>query len=135
MEKHIISKDQVSNPHNRITSCDYITRVGWFFHFVVTSSSRILETFRIKKKRLVPTLGFEYLKIFNKPAGFNKELAKNWQFQGTFCDGLFGSLRTMVMSQNWLFDFLRTTGQRVNIPDTYPLVLSFEKERTGPHWI
>jgi hypothetical protein len=31
------------------------------------------------------------------------------------------------MSQNWLFDFLRTTGQRVNIPDTYPLVHSFEK--------
>jgi hypothetical protein len=80
-------------------------------------------------------LGFGYLKIFNKPAGFNKELAKNWRFQGTFCDGLFGSLRNVVMSQNWLFDFLRTTGQRVNIPNTYPLDLSFEKERTSPHWI
>jgi len=100
MDKHIISKDQVGNPHNRGNALKHIM---WLYNpcWVVLSFCCNLQckdfgNFWNEKKCLVPTLGFRYLKIFNKPAGFNKELAKNWRFQGTFCDGLFGSLRTVV---------------------------------------
>jgi hypothetical protein len=73
--------------------------VGWFFDFVITSSSRFFERFKIQES---PVLGFFNSKVQNKI--------------------------TADSGSNWFFYFLRATGQEFKILGHYSLVLSL-KER------
>jgi hypothetical protein len=79
MDKHIISKDQVGNPHNRGNTMNHIM-CWWFFHFVVTSSSRILEIFRIKKNTWFQPWVLDIRKFSTNLL----VLIKNWQRTGDF---------------------------------------------------